>query len=281
MRLLWTAEVAPALQGLAPAREGGRMLAWDSRHGLFLLDARGHRVAQCPAPAELVAACCSGDGASFATISASGRVCLLGPELLSRWEGTIPQGQAVALDSFGDRLAAADGSGGLHLFDRDGKTVWRTAAPRPLRFLTFAPEAAALVGSADFGFVVCCDANGGCLWRDAPVTHTGSLTANGDGSVVALARYGDGLCCYSVRRSQPRVLRAAAPCRLADVSYDGRTFLTAGLDDRVCLRDLDGISRAEWALPARLVALALSPGGDRAVVALANGTVHVLASKTS
>jgi hypothetical protein len=73
-------------------------------------------------------------------------------------------------------------------------------------------------------------------------------------------------------------VRAAAPCRLADVSYDGRTFLTAGLDDRVWLRDADGGVLSEWALPARPVALALSSAGDRASVAMANGSVHVLAT---
>ena len=93
--------------------------------------------------------------------------------------------------------------------------------------------------------------------RDAPVTHTGSLTINGDGSVVAIARYGDGLCCYGARQSRPRILRAAAPCRLADVSYDGRVFVTASLDDRVSLRDANGIARADWALPARPVGILL------------------------
>jgi hypothetical protein len=278
MRLLWTSEAAPALQGLAMAREGGRLLAWDARHGLFLFDARGHHLAHRPAPADMVAACCAGDGASFATVGTAGQVWLLGSDLASRWDQTIPQGLAVALDSFGDRLAAADGAGGLHVFDGEGKPLWRTAGPRPLRFLTFTPEVAVLVGSADFGFVVSCDSAGRCIWRDAPVTHTGTLTVNGDGSVVALARYGDGLCCYGVHQSRPRILRVAAPCRLADVSYDGRTFLTAGLDDRLWLRDADGGVLSEWALPARPVALALSSAADRAAVALANGSVHVLAT---
>jgi hypothetical protein len=281
LHLLWTAEVAPGLQGMALAREGGNLLARDGRHGLFLFDSRGHRLAQQPALAEMVSACCAADGNSFAAIGAAGQVWLLGKDLTPRWERTIPQGLAVAIDSFGDHVAAADGSGGLHVFDRDGKPLWRTAGPRPLRFLAFVAEAAAVIGSADFGLVTCCDGLGRTLWRDAPVAHTGSLAVSGDGGVVALASYSEGLCCYGVRQSRARSLRAAAPCRLADVSYDGRTFLTAGLDDQVCLRDASGVALTKWALPARPVALALAPLGDRVAVALANGTVHVLATRES
>jgi hypothetical protein len=170
--------------------------------------------------------------------------------------------------------------GGLHLFDYEGQPLWRIACPRPLRFLSFVPEASVVIGSADFGLVVCCGAAGGLLWRDVPVAHTGALAASGDGSVIALACYSDGLCCYGLRQSRPRSLRATAPCRLADVTYDGRTFLTTGLDDRICLRDANGSARAEWTLPARPVTLSLAPLGDRAVVALPDGKIQMLATRS-
>jgi hypothetical protein len=279
IRLLWTAEPASSLQGVALAREGGRLLAWDSRNGLFLYDERGQLITKRSAPAELVSACCSADGSSFAAIAATGLVYSLDKDLSPRWERAIPKGLAIAIDSFGDRLAAADAAGGLHLFDGEGKELWHTTCPRPLRFLTFVAEVAVVIGSADFGLVVCCDGLGRILWRDAPVTHTGSLTASGDGAVVALARYSEGLCCYSVRQSQARTLRATIPCRLADVSYDGKIFLTAGLDDRVCLRDASGNAMMRWEMPSRPAALALSARGERAAVALTNGTIHMLTTR--
>jgi hypothetical protein len=282
MRLLWSAEAAPALQGLALAREGGRLLAWDARHGLFLFDSRGHRLVHRAPQADTVNACCSGDGASFATLSRSGLVRLLDQELMPRWEQRFPQeGSALALDSFADRIAVADAAGGLHLLDGQGKSVWQVTSPRPLRFVTFIPEVAALFGSADFGLVLCCDALGRCVWRDTPVTHTGSIAASGDGSILAVARYSDGVCCYGLQQNRPHVVRGTAPSRLADVSYDGRFFLTAGLDDRLCLRDATGGELAVQTLPARLAALALAPAGDRAALALANGTILVYATRVS
>jgi hypothetical protein len=278
-QLIWSAEVAPALHGLSLAREGGRVLAWHARHGLFLFDARGLPLGHRPASSKIVGACCAGDGASVAEIDAAGHVSLLGNDLTPRWERPLPQGTAVAMDSFGRRVAAADGSGGLTLFDRKGDTLWRTTWPRPLRYVAFVPELAVLVASADFGLVVCCDTAGRCAWRDAPVTHAGSLAVSGNGGVVALAHYSDGLCCYATSRSHGKDLREAAPCRLADVAYDGKTFLTAGLDHRVFLRDAEGFARAEWELSDRPVGLALSPVADRAAAALANGKVQVWSTR--
>jgi outer membrane protein assembly factor BamB len=275
MRLLWTEAIAPGLQGLALAREGGRLLARDGRHGLFVLDDRGRRLEHRPAPAGLVAACIAADGNTFAAVGNDGKVWLFEKDLTTRWERTFGPGSAVALDSFGDRVAVADAAGGLVLLDRDGRPLWRATCPRPLRLLSFVAEAAVVVGNADFGLLTCFDARGNLLWRDAPVTHAGSLSASGDGSVIALACYSDGLCCYGVNQPRPRVVNTA-PCRLADVSYDGKTFLTVGLDDRVYLRDPEGIAKAEWTLASRAVAVALAPRGDRAAVALADGTVMML-----
>ncbi len=282
LRLLWQCDPGPHLAGLALAREGGRLLARDGVGGIHLLDATGRKLAQQTALRGAVASCCASDGKRFGVAGTAGEVWLLGGDLAVRWERALPPPcRAVALDSFGDRLAAADGSGGLHLFDGGGKLLWRVECPRPLHHLAFVAEAAVVLGSADFGFVVCFDAAGHCTWRDTPVVHVGSLAASGDGGAIALACYGDGLYCYGLRQPRPQVLPQAAPCRLADVSYDGRTFLTAGLDERVSLRDASGVARAEWSAPSRPVALALSPAADRVVLALANGTIQALATATA
>jgi hypothetical protein len=276
LRLLWTADTAPAPLGMAVAREGGRVLVWHGRQGLFLFDSRGNLLAdRVPFP-DLSAAACAGDGSHVAAISASGHLCFSGHDLLPRWERTLSQGLAVAVDSFGDRIAAADAAGRLHLFDAHGQELWHTSWPRPLRYLSFVAEATVLVGSSDFGLVMCCDSHGTGLWRDTPLTHTGSLSVSGDGAVIALARFSEGVRCYGIRQGQATSLPGTAPCRLADVSYDGRTFLTVGLDDRVCLRDVQGSVQAEWMPPARPVAVALSTLGDRVVVALDDGKIQTL-----
>src|ERR1700730_17025387 len=99
---------------------------------------------------------------------------MLAPDLTPRWERTAPQrGTAVALDPFGRFLAAADGGGGLTLFDAKGRPRWRAANTLPSQHIAFIPERPALAVAADFGLVACYDIAGDLLWRDAPMAHTG------------------------------------------------------------------------------------------------------------
>src|SRR5207248_6874266 len=115
-------------------------------------------------------------------------VWLLAPDLAPRWERAVPRrAVACALSPLGDYLAVSDGGGALHVFDRLGRPAWHAANPRPLRYLCFVAERAALVGAADFGLVACFGEGGRGLWRDSPVAHVGSLAASGDGGTLVLA----------------------------------------------------------------------------------------------
>src|SRR5262249_37260907 len=146
-----------------------------------------------------------------------------------------------------------DMMGGLHLFDRQGKAVWKVTTPRPLRYLAFIPEKPMLAASADFGLVACFDAAGKPLWRDGLVAHVGSLAVSGDGAVIALACFTEGLCCYAVDRGQPQRIAQAAPCNLAAISYTGDVMLTAGLNDQAALRDREGAVREEFTADGAIV----------------------------
>src|SRR5436853_547202 len=81
----------------------------------------------------------------------------------------------------------ADARGTLRLFDRHGRTLWKTDNPRPFQHLAFVPEAPLLLGSADYGLIACFDQAGACVWRDGLVAHIGSLAVSGDGSQIVLA----------------------------------------------------------------------------------------------
>ncbi len=278
MHPLWTQKVSAPLRGLSLARERGWTLAWDAQDHLHLWDRAGRQQAHRPAGAALTAAACADDGGSIAAVGGRGQVWLLAPDLTPRWERALPQRPAaVAIAPLGDPIAVADAGGMLHLFDAAGRAVWQVSTPRPLRHLAFVAEKPVLVGSADFGLVVCLDADGRCLWRDGLVAHVGSLAVSGDGGSIVLACFTEGLCCYAVDRSQPQRIPQAAPCHLADLSYAADTLLTAGPENEVCLRERDGSVRARFAAEGPVVALALAPLGDFAVLALAEGKVQGLA----
>jgi hypothetical protein len=266
------------LRGLALARERGRVLAWDAADGLFLFTFAGALEGQRPSPVSLAAACGADDGSSYAVGgSYPPAVCLLAPDLTPRWQHPLPQrATAVALDPLGQYLAAADAGCGLHVFERSGRKVWQANTARPLCHLAFVPEKAVLVGSADFGLVACFDATGTCLWRDGLVAHVGSLAVSGDGGCVVLACFSDGLYRYAVDRAQGVRVPLEAPCHLAALSYTGDRILTAGRDNRLCLREGGGAVRDQFGLGGAAVALAVGALGETAVVGLAEGEILAL-----
>jgi hypothetical protein len=228
----------------------------------------------------LTAVACADDGSVAGAGGARGEVWLLDANLLPRWERRLPRPvTALALGSFGERLAAADAAGGVHLFDSSGQTLWQAVSPRPLRFLAFVPEEPVLFGSADLGLVLNFDALGGVRWRDGLVAHVGSLAVTGDGNLLALACFTEGVVTYPAPQRRQRRLPHTAPCRLAALSYAGDFLLTAGLDNRLFLRDRAGSVLGECPVEGTPAALALSPLGDMALVATVEGRVLALACR--
>jgi hypothetical protein len=279
VQVLWSRSLPAPVRGLALAREPGAVLVWDARR-LFLLDRAGEVRSEWTFPGELSAAASADDGSCHAAVGA-GQVICLDTRLRPRWQRGVPHpAVGVALDPGGVALAVADSGGALHLFDPQGRRLWKASSPRPLRFLALAAEEPLLAGSADYGLVALFDRAGSCLWRDGLVAHVGSLAVTGDGSLLALACFSEGVVGYSfqvtragaVAQRGRRVLAQAAPCRLAALSFSGE-LLTAGLEGRLCVRDRDGGARGEWDPGGTPVGLGFGALGDYAVVALAEGRV--------
>jgi len=278
IRPLWSHRLPAHPRGLALARERGWVLAWDTHHWICLLNRAGDRQAQWHTPANLVTACSAEDGSAYAAVGARGEVWWLAPDLMPRWERAVPHpATAAALDSLGQYLAVADAGGDFSLFDQTGRLVFRVQSPRPLHHLTFVPTLPQVVGSADYGLVASFDATGKALWRDGLVAHVGSLSVTGDGSQIVLACFSEGLQRYSASGQKLGRLAGAEPCRLAEAAYDGRNFLVAGLGEQLRLLDGDGQTVATHVFDQPAAALALSPLGDRGVVALLEGPVLGLA----
>lgn len=279
MQTLWSYTHPTPWRGLTQSRERGLTLAWDVRHGLHLFNHRGEPQAHWSCPGELIAAAGSDDGTSFAAVGSQGEVWLLAPDLSVRWERRVATAAVtVALEPFGRCLAVADASGTLYLLDHASRTIWQALNPRPLHHLAFVPEQPRLVVSADFGLVAAYDTAGRCVWRDGLVAHVGSLAVSGDGSLLVLACYSEGLCCY--RNSDPKTrhfLPNTAPAHGATLSYDGKVLLTTDRQGSVAWRDAEGNRCHDMPCDAKPVALALDALGNRAVVALADGRLSAVA----
>jgi len=262
------------LRGLALARERGWILVWDAHHWLYLFNRDGEPQGQRQIPDGLAVACCADDGSVYAAAGTQGEVVLLAPDLMPRWQTTIPhRATAVALDGLGQYLAVADSGGDVHCFDNTSKLLWRTTVPRAVHYLSFVPEKPVLVGAADFGLVLALDRAGKVLWRDGLMAHIGGLASDGSGQQIALACFSEGLCSYDLAGKRHTFPIRVPPCRLVALSFDGRLVLTANLNHRLELSSVADGLRGSYALDGPAVAVALGPLGDQAVVGLAEGKV--------
>lgn len=274
MRPVWSHHLPAHPRGLALARERGAVLAWDTHHWVSLLNRAGDRQAQWHAPDQLVMACCADDGSAYGAVGGRGEIWWLAPDLMPRWERAMPHpATAAALDPFGQYLAVADARGNLHVYDPAGRAVYRVQSPRPLHFLTFVPAAPFLVGTADYGLVACFDTLGRVAWRDGLVAHVGSLAVSGDGTLIVLACFSEGLQRYSITGQNLGRLAVEEPCRLVSMTFEGRFLLVAGLGNQIRLLDPKGRAHAVHPFDRPAAAVALGALGDRAVVALVEGTV--------
>jgi hypothetical protein len=260
--------------GLALARERGVLLAWDDNQWVYLLNRKGERQGQRRCAGAVSAGGCADDGSAYAAAGGRGEVWWLAPDLMPRWERSVPgPALAVALDPFGQCLAVADARGHLSLFDRHGRQLARVQTPRPLCHLAFVPEAVRLLGCADLGLLACFDPAGRCLWREGLVAHIGALAVSGDGSRIALACFSEGLRIYSLSGRKEGGLAPPEPCRLAALTYDGARLLAGGMGNRLVLLDREGRTLDTLTLDGPAISLTLAALGEWAAVALADGRV--------
>lgn len=262
------------LCGLALAREQGSLVVWDHHGGLHLINRHGERQAHRSLPTAAVAACAADDGSAYAAIGASGEVWWLAPDLAPRWQWLVAgPAVAVALDPFGQYLAVADAGSRLHVFTCHGRRITNVECPRPLHHLAFVPAAPFLVACADFGLVACYDPAGNCVWRVGLVSHAGSLAVSGDGSLIVVACFSEGLQRYDLAGRSLGRWNLGEACRLAALTFDGTTTLVAGLGRFLLLLEHTGRILANHELEQQAVGLALGPLGKAAYAALADGCV--------
>lgn len=274
---VWSRKLGAAIRGLVHAGERDWLLAWDANHWLYLLDQDGHRQGQAHFAGTLTSVGFAQDGSAIVAGGNTGQVVWLTPDLMRRWEKTLPQPcLAVAIDPFGQYAAVSDRAGNLTAFNRLGDKVFQLQLPRPLHHLTFVPAAPILVGCADLGLVVGVELTGNIRWRDGLFANAGSLTSSGDGGRILVACYSEGLQCYDWRGEKKERLAVPEPCRLAAISFSGQFVAISGLTGgRLHILDTAGKSLGSLRLDHEAVALAMSPLADRAMVGMADGTVGV------
>jgi hypothetical protein len=270
----WSFRTAAAVRGLVLAREAGTVLAWDEQHWLYLLDRNGQPQAQLQAPRSVSTLACADDGSWYAAGGSRGEVWQLAPDLMPRWQRALAHpAVALAVEPLGRFLAVSDASGGVHCFSHKGRLRWQLQTPRALHHLAFIPETPFLVGAADLGLAVGFDLAGAIAWREPIIASVGGLAVSGDGSVILLACYSDGLGRLALHGGMLQRVPLAEPARLVGLSYDGRTVLVAGLSERLLLVTPEGQQKDELFLEEPPLAVALGPLAERITAGLPSGQI--------
>ncbi len=270
----WSHALAHSPRGLGLSREKGWLLAWDSQDWLYLLNQAGERQAQIHSPANVAAAAWADDGSAYVAGGAHGEIGWLTPDLRARWERSVGHPvTAMALDPFGQYLAVADSRSALSLFDCQGRQLFQIQSQRPLHHLAFAPAAPFLLGASDYGLAACFDLEGKLVWRDGLVAHIGSLTVSGAGEKIVLTCFTEGLQAYDLKGKNLGRQSLTEACRLAALTYDARHLLVAGMSTRLLWLDGEHRILSTHSLEKPVLAMGLSPLGDRMVVAMANGSL--------
>jgi len=273
----WSFTLGATIRGLSLARETESLLIRGDNQTVTLLNARGALQGQLRRDG-LSAADISDDGSAIAIAAGDGRTWWLAPDLTARWETRLPTGAtAVALDMFGQYLAAADNKSGLHLFDRTGNSLGRFDCPRPLQFLAFIPTLPRLVASAAFGWNGCLDlTNGQWAWSDRPVSNVGAMAVAANGDPLLLACFSDGIHRYDSVSGPHGSIKLPKPCGLVVLSFNGERGVAAGSGRELFGFDAKGELSFTRELDEPPVALALSALGDRLIWASANGLARAL-----
>lgn len=270
---LWSRSLGHAVRGLHFAREGELLLARDESQILTLLDSRGDIQATARIAA-LSAACISDDGTTFVAVGAAGQVWWLAPDLTVRRERSVgAPAVAAATDPFGQYLAVSDRKGGLHLLDRNGRTLGQFSTPRPVHHLAFVPMQPHLAAAADLGWAGLLDlTTGNWLWTDRPVSNIGSFAVAGNGDPLLLACFSIGMRRYNSGGYRASINLPKA-CGLIALSFDGQKGVASGAGHELYGFNENGELTLTHELEHTPMALTLSATGDRVFCGFVDGTV--------
>jgi hypothetical protein len=96
---------------------------------------------------------------------------------------------------------------------------------------------------------------------------------------MILACFSDGLHHYDCEGKPLPRLATPEPCRLVSQSFDGERLLVAGMGKHIFCLDRAGQVQCRHSLAKPVTAMALSPRGEAAYVAIPGGEVMKLRAK--
>jgi hypothetical protein len=271
----WSFAADAPLLSMCLGRESGELFLADTSGGLYLLDRRGQVTTLTRGFQQLGAVAWSDSGNGGAAAVGERTLCLLDRSLRVVWSVELgDEVLDVAIDPYGNHLAAALANGNNLVFDRIKGRLCRFDTVRPLSYIRFVPSAALLVGVAEYGLVCCHELGGERLWNETTWSNVGDVCVSGSPRVVHIAGFNHGVQSFSIDEGTSRgtCLVEGTPNHVA-CSYTSHRLIVTTLERH--LYWLDGYSELIWAsrLADDVVAVQCDPLGSGFACGLQNGRV--------
>ena len=272
--LRWSFSTDAPLVDLATARETGEIYAGDATGGIYMLDRHGRVAAVTRGFTNLSKLAASDTGHALAAVVHDCKLCRFDRRLDPTWTIELPDAiRAVAVDPFGEYIAASLANGKTHIVDSKKETVSRFETARPLCYLGFVATAPHLIGAADYGLLCSHRLDGSGCWSENLLTSIGDMAITGDGSNVYLAGFSHGVLAFDGQgTNRGSYVVEGTPHRVSS-SFGARRICAVTLERNLYWIDAGGEMLWAAVLPDDAVRVFASAIGNGAVCGLAAGKI--------
>lgn len=267
--LRWSYRPDNPVAGFALARESGDTIVLDELGHLYRLDRRGQlaSVNRLPDPIRQIA--WSDTGSLGVAVAGERSLIVLDGKLKVLWQTDAPEDiVGIAVDPYGDYLAASLADRGTILFSRHRKKVASFETIRPLAHLQFLATEPMLVVAAEHGLLAGYTLGGERLWEEKVLSQIGSLAVAGDGSRIILAGFTHGVPIHDeVGDSLGSMMVDGTATRAAADNTCDRLLVTT-LEQALYWVDADGDILWGGQTPEPVTSIAVDPFGESIQLAM-------------
>lgn len=269
----WSFSADAPVLAMSLGRESGELFLADMSGGLYLLNRRGQVTTLTRGFQQLTAIAWSDSGNGGVAAVGEKTLCLLDRTLKTVWSVELSDEILdVAIDPFGNHVAAAMANGNNIVYDRNKSRLCRFDTVRPLSYIRFVPSVDMIAGVAEYGLVCCHELDGAKIWDETTWSNVGDVCISGDPRNVHIAAYGHGVQGFSLDDGSSRgsFLVDGTPNHVA-CSYTDSRIAVSTLERH--LYWLDGHGELIWAskLADDIAAVACDALGSGFACGLATG----------
>jgi len=270
-KLKWTYGTDGPLTACALARETGEVFVGDETGTLCRLDRAGQIQTMTRVPGRLLDLVWSDDGSSGAAFSAADEIIRFSNDLKTTVQISLPDtGISLAISPFGNQLACGLANGTTMIFNDRKRRIAQFDTMRPLSFLQFCTTEPTLFGSAENGLIGAYNLEGHDLWEEKNWSNVGDLKITGDGDMLYLASFGQGIQAIDGDGAARGSYVLDGTVKLLDVSFEPSRMIVSTIERSLYWVDSDG--ELLWATdaPDDVKSLSCDPLGEWVIVAFEN-----------